>query len=248
MAESKTPLTLVSVVVPFYNEEDNVEPLHERIVAVFASLPDYDVECVFVNDGSTDNTRAVLDRLSQTTDNLRALHLIHNCGQSAALVTGLRHARGDYLITLDGDLQNDPQDIPNFLELLKTTDFVCGYRKQRHDNRIRLLSSRIANTVRNWVLHDGLNDASCGIKGLRRKCLPHVIAFNGIHRFMGVVMRAAGMTTAECVVTHHPRLHGVSKYGINNRLWRGLYDLVGVAWLRRRYVNPDIEDHDAGIF
>jgi dolichol-phosphate mannosyltransferase len=228
--------TLVSVVAPFYNEEENVLLLAERIDAVFAALPDYDYECLFVNDGSTDGTAAQLDRVAASNPHIRPIHLEKNRGQSAALVAGMRRARGEYLLTLDGDLQNDPCDVPTFLELLKTYDCVCGYRAKRNDTWVRKMSSRIANAVRDAVLKDGIRDSGCGSKGFRRRCIEHIVPFNGAHRFFAVMMRAAGMTIAECEVTHHPRIHGTSKYGIHNRLWRGIYDLFGVAWLKRRYV------------
>ncbi|MDQ1300500.1 MAG: hypothetical protein QG637_418, partial [Chloroflexota bacterium] len=234
--------TLVSVVVPFYNEEENVRLLSERIDAVFAQLPDYDYECLFVNDGSTDGTRAQLDALRVSNTHVRPLHLVRNTGQSAAVVAGMRRARGEYILTLDGDLQNDPCDFPKMLELLQTHDCVCGYRANRHDTWIRKLSSKIGNAAREAALKDGIRDAGCGSKGFRRRCVEYVVPFNGVHRYFAVMMRNGGMTIAECPVTHHPRQHGTSKYGINNRLWRGLYDLFGVRWLKRRYVRIEVEE------
>lgn len=236
--------TLVSVVVPFYNEEDNVAPLFERIGAVFRELPEYAFEALFVNDGSRDRTRAEIDRLAAAHPEVRAVHLAENRGQSAALVAGMRRARGAFILTLDGDLQNDPGDFPRILELLQGCDCVCGYRARRHDSRVRRVSSRIANAVRQAVLKDGIRDAGCGTKGFRRRCVEHIVPFNGVHRFFAVMMRNAGLTIQECEVTHHPRLHGVSKYGIHNRLWRGIYDLFGVRWLARRYVTYRVEGEE----
>jgi dolichol-phosphate mannosyltransferase len=235
---------LVSVVVPFYNEEKNVPLLAAQIDAVFAQLPDYDYECVFVNDGSADGTRAELVRLNETNPRVHPVHLVRNSGQSAAVIAGMRRAKGDYILTLDGDLQNDPCDFPAVLALLKDYDCVCGYRAKRHDTWFRRVSSRVANSVRQSILHDGIRDSGCGSKGFRRKCVEHVVAFNGAHRFMAVMMRCGGMTIAECPVTHHPRQHGVSKYGLHNRLWRGIYDLIGVRWLRKRYVNIRVEGEE----
>jgi len=232
---------LVSIVVPFYNEAENVPLLAERVVSVLAGLADYDYECLFVNDGSTDGTREALDALAAANPAIRPLHMARNFGQSAALIAGMRRARGEFILTLDGDLQNDPADFPRFLELLQDHDCVCGYRANRNDTWVRKLSSRVANRVRNAVLHDGIRDSGCGSKGFRRTCIPHLVAFNGVHRFFAVFVRNAGLSIVECPVTHHARRHGVSKYGINNRLWRGLYDLIGVAWLRRRFVAYEIE-------
>lgn len=233
--------SLVSVVVPLYNEEDNVPLLAEKIRAAFAPLSDYDFECIFVNDGSTDLTAERLTEAQQADPRVKPLALVRNSGQSAAVVAGMRHARGEFILTLDGDLQNDPADFPRFLELLKEYDCVCGYRANRNDTWVRRLSSRVANAVRNAVLHDGIRDSGCGSKGFRRHCVQHLVAFNGLHRFLAVFMRAQGFSIVECPVLHHPRHSGVSKYGINNRLWRGLYDLVGVAWLAKRQVVFEVQ-------
>jgi len=236
--------SLVSVVVPFYNEEDNVAPLTERIAAVFAGLPDYDYECLFVNDCSTDGTRARLEAEQAKNPRIRPLHFVKNRGQSAALVAGMRRAKGEYILTLDGDLQNDPCDFPKMLELLQTHDCVCGYRANRQDTFVRKISSKIGNGARQRILNDGIRDAGCGSKGFRRRCVEHIIPFNGVHRYFAVMMRNGGMTIAEMPVTHHPRVHGVSKYGISNRLWRGIYDLIGVGWLRKRYVTFQVEGEE----
>lgn len=232
----------VSVVVPFYNEEASVPLLWARITAVFAELPGYYLEGLLVNDGSTDGTRAAIDQVAAADPRVHPVHLAGNHGQSAALYAGMVRARGEYLLTLDGDLQNDPADFPRFLELLGEYDCVCGYRAHRHDSAMRRISSKIANTVRNWILHDGVRDAGCGAKGFRPCCLPHFVCFNGLHRFFPVFVRQGGLTLVETPVNHHPRQHGVSKYGIGNRLWRGLFDLVGVAWLRRRHVVLHVEE------
>ena len=232
----------ISVVVPLYNEEDTVALLFNKIAAAFDLLPGYDHECLLVNDGSTDGTAAAIDRLAEVDVRFRAIHLTENCGQSAALWAGMTRANGDYILSIDGDLQNDPADFPKIIELLSDYDCVCGYRVNRRDTWVRKISSRIANRVRNAILRDGLRDTGCGMKGFRRECLRYLIPFNGAHRFYGAVLRNAGMRLTECPVQHHPRQHGVSKYGIGNRLGRGIYDLIGVAWLLRRVVYPDVED------
>ena len=232
----------VSIVVPFFNEAGNATALAERIRAVFAAMPGCAYECVFVDDGSQDDTGAELARISAADERVRVLYFRHNRGQSAALYAGMQAARGDFILTLDGDLQNDPADFPRVIELLKTCDCVCGVRVDRQDSWLRKVSSRVANRVRNWVLNDGISDTGCGLKGFRRDCLPHFVCFNGLHRFFAVFVRRAGLTIVECPVRHHPRERGVSKYGVGNRLWRGLFDLVGVAWLRRRHVVYELVD------
>jgi dolichol-phosphate mannosyltransferase len=235
---------VVSVVVPFFNEEDNVAPVLERLAAVFDGLPQYDAEFLLVNDGSTDGTRAQIEAARARDARVRPVHLKRNRGQSAALVAGMRRAKGEYILTMDGDLQNDPADFPNMIDLLKKYDCVCGYRAARHDNMVRRVSSRVANRVRQWILKDGIRDAGCGTKAFRRCCIEHFVPFNGVHRFFAVMLRNAGLTLTEYPVRHHARIHGTSKYGIHNRLWRGIYDLVGVRWLSKRYVTFEVEGED----
>jgi len=231
----------VSVVVPCYNEAENIPLVYAAVEKALGSTG-YAFECIFVNDGSIDGTRDVLEKMTANyPETIRPIHLARNMGQSAAMLAGFSAARGTYVLTIDGDLQNDPADFPRFLELLREYDCVCGYRENRQDSLVRKISSRVANIVRNGMLHDGIRDSGCGIKGYRRECLPHIPPFNGVHRFIAVFIRRAGFRLVECPVRHHPRRHGVSKYGIGNRLWRGIFDLVGVAWLRKRFIVPEVE-------
>jgi dolichol-phosphate mannosyltransferase len=223
---------LVSIVVPLYNEADNAPLLMQRVHEAMSALKGYRYEAIFVDDGSTDGTGTVLET--------RPLYFARNFGQSAAVIAGMRAAQGDFILTADGDLQNDPADFPRIIALLQEYDCVCGYREKRQDTLMRRFSSRVANKVRNAILHDGIRDSGCGVKGFRRAVIPHLVCFNGVHRFFAAVVRGAGFTITECPVHHHPRVHGVSKYGISNRLWRGIYDLIGVSWLVRRYVPYEI--------
>jgi dolichol-phosphate mannosyltransferase len=231
----------VSVVVPFFNELENVEPLARQVGEVFARLSGYSHELVLVDDGSSDGTGARIEHLAEGNPVIRPLIFIRNYGQSAALVAGMRLASGDVILTLDGDLQNDPRDFSAVLEKLESHDAVFGYRAERQDNWLRRVSSRVANGVRNRVLKDGVRDTGCGLKGFRRSVIPHLISFNGAHRYFAVTVRLAGLTIAEIPARHHPRQHGITKYGVHNRLWRGLHDLAGVRWLRSRYVNPKVK-------
>lgn len=235
---SDTPA--ISIIIPLYNERENVPLLAERIRPVFDRF-NAPAECILVDDGSRDGTADAVRAVRAEDVRFRLVRHTRNFGQSAALLTGMRAARGQYILTLDGDLQNDPEDLPKIVEMLADYDCVCGYRAERHDTWVRKASSRVANRVRNWCLHDGLRDTGCGTKGFRRECVRYLVSFNGAHRFFGAVLKSAGMRIAECPVRHHARQFGVSKYGIRNRLGRGLFDLVGVAWLQRRLVFPDVE-------
>jgi len=230
----------ISIVVPFYNERDNVPLMAARLAPVMDAMAG-DCECLFVNDGSTDGTRDAIDAAAKADPRFRAVHHTRNFGQSAALISGMRRAQGRYILTLDGDLQNDPEDLPQLVRLLADFDCVCGYRMKRNDSWVRRASSRIANRVRNAILHDGLRDTGCGTKGFRRECVQYLVPFNGAHRFFAAVLRSAGMRITECPVHHHAREHGVSKYGIGNRLGRGIYDLIGVRWMQRRLVFPSVK-------
>ncbi len=228
----------VSVVVPFFNELENVAPLVRQVATVFAGLPDYEYELILVDDGSSDGTGQLIAQLATENSAILPLSFDRNYGQSAALVAGMRRANGDLILTLDGDLQNDPADFPAVLGKLLEYDAVFGYRAGRQDNWLRRASSSVANRVRNWVLNDGVRDTGCGLKGFRRELVPHLVSFNGAHRFLAVTVRMAGLTIAEIPTRHHPRQHGTSKYGVHNRLWRSLLDLIGVRWLCLRYVSP----------
>jgi len=235
---------LVSVVVPFYNELENVQPLAHQVDEIFSGLQDLEYELVLVDDGSTDGTGQRIEALAGENRAVRPLRFDRNYGQSAALLAGMRRARGELILILDGDLQNDPADFPAVLLALESSDAVFGYRVGRQDTWLRRASSRVANRVRNWVLRDGVRDTGCGLKGFRRDIVPHLVAFNGAHRYLAVTVRLAGMTITEVPARHHPRRHGVTKYGVHNRLWRGIHDLVGVRWLSRRYVNPRTSRED----
>jgi glycosyltransferase involved in cell wall biosynthesis len=167
---------------------------------------------------------------------VRVLRLERNAGQSAALAAGLLRARGDAVVTLDADLQNDPADIPMLLEALDQADVVSGVRARRHDSWIRLVSSRVANATRRAVIGDTITDIGCSLKAYRREALADLPMFVGVHRFLPALCGFRGARLVERPVRHRPRTMGVSKYGMSNRLWRGLHDLIGVAWLKRRLV------------
>jgi len=233
----------VSVVVPLYNEKDNVGPLHAEVRRVMEPLH-RPWELVLVDDGSTDGTREALLEASASDPHLRVLLSPRNRGQSAALAAGLRAAKGGFVVTMDGDLQNVPDDIPALLAALEGTggaacDMVSGVRVERRDSWVRRLSSRLANRVRNAVVHDGVSDVGCSLKAYRAEIVRDLPLFDGMHRFLPALVKMRGGRIRELPVRHRPRIHGTSKYGIHNRLWRGLVDLCGVRWLQNRHVDID---------
>ncbi len=222
------------MIVPVFNEADNVESLCHEIVAAMKTT-EQPFEILFVDDASTDGSAARLAAL-QAGASVQVLKHRLNYGQSAAIATGFRHARGAWVATLDGDGQNDPSDLPRLLEHLVATgaDGVTGVRTVRRDNRLRRISSRIGNGFRNRVTGDRISDSGCGIRIVRRACLAEVPVFNGMHRFLPTLLRGQGFRIEELPVNHRPRLHGASKYGVHNRLWRGLRDCLGVGWYLAR--------------
>jgi len=218
----------VSVVVPLYNEEENVPLLQSELVAALAGL---EYEIIFVDDGSTDATRARI----AAGPRVRVLAFARNAGQSAALYEGLHAARGAVAVLIDGDLQNDPADIPKLLrEIGAGADLVCGYRAQRKDTRVKRLTSQIANAVRSRFTKDGVRDTGCTLKAMRRACIGALVPFKGMHRFIPALVKGAGYKIVEVPVNHRPRQFGVSKYGLGNRAVRATVDMFGVRWLLSR--------------
>jgi glycosyltransferase involved in cell wall biosynthesis len=226
----------ISLVVPFFNEGDNLELLVEEIREALDAT-DSPYELLLVDDASDDGGPEVASRLAAADPRIHVVRHRRNLGQSAALVSGFDRARGKIVVTLDSDLQNDPADIPRLLAELDRCDVVCGVRVERRDNRLRQISSRIANAARNWMTRESITDVGCSLRAFRVEYLVHLPAFNGMHRFLPTLLRQNGARVKEVEVHHRPRRHGESKYGINNRLWRGIVDLFGVRWLQARWID-----------
>jgi dolichol-phosphate mannosyltransferase len=225
----------VSVVVPLFNEEENVATLQSELVNALAGL---DYEIIFVDDGSSDQT---VPRIA-TGPNIRVLRFEKNTGQSAALYAGLHHANGAVAVLIDGDLQNDPTDIPRLLaELERGADLVCGYRAKRKDTPAKRLTSRIANFVRSRFTMDGVRDTGCTLKAMRRECIETLVPFKGMHRFIPALVKGAGYRLVEIPVNHRPRRFGQSKYGFGSRAVRATVDMFGVRWLLSRRLNHKIK-------
>ena len=218
----------ISVVIPLYNEEGNVAELQRQIETALATR---DYEIVLVDDASTDNTLTNIPG----GDRVRVIQFEKNSGQSAAMHAGIHNARGEVIVTLDGDLQNDPADIPAMLTMLNQGwDLVCGYRQKRKDTAFKRLQSRIANAVRARFVGDGVRDTGCTLKAMRRDCREALLLFNGMHRFIPALIRNMGWRVTELPVNHRPRVSGVSKYGFGNRALRATMDMFGVRWLNSR--------------
>ena len=227
MSEDAGP-PAVSVVVPLFNEEENVPILEAELVAALAGIRH---EIIFVDDGSTDQTRA---RLTES-DEVRILHFEQNAGQSAAIHAGANAARGAVVVLIDGDLQNDPADIPRLLaEIERGADLVCGYRARRKDTLIKRLTSWVANSVRSRFTKDGVRDTGCTLKAMRRECVRTLVPFKGMHRFIPALVKGAGYRLVEIPVNHRARKFGQSKYGLGNRALRATIDMFGVRWLLSR--------------
>lgn len=234
----------LSVVVPVLNEADNIRPLVVEIVAALHGRAAFEI--VYVDDGSSDATPKVLADLMAEIPELRAVRHRRRAGQSAAVATGVRVARAPAIATLDGDGQNDPADILTLFGAWRNDPdpsrlMVAGWRARRRDTRLRRLSSRIANGVRSRLLGDATPDTGCGLKVFSREAFLDLPRFDHMHRFLPALMLRGGGRVVSVAVNHRPRERGVSKYGVMNRLWVGIIDLLGVLWLRSRAVTPAVE-------
>ncbi len=225
-----------SLVIPLFNEAESLPLLVDEILAALDPR-DQPFEVLLVDDGSTDASLEIATELAARSPYLRVVHLDQRSGQSAALVAGFRKAASEVIVTLDADLQNDPADIPRLLEELASGwDVVCGVRQNRRDPWSRRVASRIANSVRNRLTHDSVTDVGCSLRVMRAPLLAHLPEFKGMHRFLPTLLKMAGARITEIPVAHRPRRLGKGKYGINNRLWRGIADLMAVRWLQRRWI------------
>jgi dolichol-phosphate mannosyltransferase len=195
-------------------------------------------ELVFVDDASTDSSWARIHEARRLDPRIRGLRHVRNSGQSAAVWTGIGATAASILATMDGDRQNDPADLPQMLAHLGQCDFVCGVRQKRQDNLRRRISAKVARQARRLVLGVDFVDTGCGLRAFKRSALEGVFAFNGVHRFLPVLVHGGGARTREVPVHHRPRVAGISKYGIWDRLGRGIFDLLAMAWYQRRRLNP----------
>src|SRR3989449_7246383 len=234
----------LSLVIPCYNEEGNLRPLIAAIREAVDRL-DLAYEIVITDDRSKDTSWEILKELAAADPLIRVQRFAFNCGESAASWAGLKAARGQYLVTLDADLQNDPKELPRFLEALKQFDCVCGTRVEtrgKGDNFVRIASSRIANWVRNKLSGEQVSDAGCTYRAFKRECIENLKFFKGMHRFLPTLIKMEGFTVTEIPVTNNPRFAGQSHYGVWNRLFASFYDLLAVRWMKKRMFRYQIAE------
>ena len=233
----------ISIVAPVYNEVENVGPLVEELLRTLAPMAGR-YEIVLVDDGSTDGSAEAIARLASAHPEVRGLHLRRNRGQTAAFDAGIKGARGDIVVTIDADLQNDPADIPKLVAALDGHDAAIGYRAIREDSFVRRVSSKIANAVRNRLSGDDVIDTGCSLKAFRAKRLREVKLFTGMHRFLPTLVKIEGGTVVQLPVGHRPRRAGTSKYGVWNRVFRSFEDLLAVRWMKKRRLDYEVVRHD----
>lgn len=229
-----------SVVIPLKNEEENIVDLIAELEPVMNGLGK-PWELICVDDGSTDRTRDILAELSKEKPFLRTLVFNRNYGQSSAFDAGFKSAKGDFVITLDGDRQNDPADIPKLISAIQDCDLVCGIRVNRRDPWIKKITSLAANGVRSRVCNDGVQDTGCSLKVYRTACLRNIKMFQGMHRFLPALFKIEGFAVKEVPVNHRERAKGVTKYNFFNRSFNTIADMLAVRWMGQRRLHYKIE-------
>lgn len=233
----------VSIVAPVFNEVENLTPLVDELLRTLRPLR-RPFEIVLVDDGSRDGSAERIAELSRRDPEVRGLHFRTNRGQTAAFDAGFKAARGEVVVTIDSDLQNDPADIPKLLAALEGHDAAIGYRATRNDNFVRRVSSKIANAVRNSLSGDDVIDTGCSLKAFRADRLRAVKLYTGMHRFLPTLVKIEGGTVVQISVNHRPRTRGTSKYGVWNRVFRSFVDLLAVRWMKKRHLGYEVVRHD----
>ena len=229
-----------SVLIPLKNEEGNIKELIGELEPVMQSLQE-PWELICIDDGSTDQTLPILENLAKEKSYLRTLVFTNNFGQSSAFDAGFKEARGDYVITLDGDRQNDPADIPKLIEISQNFDLVCGIRRKRKDSWLKKIISFCANQIRSRVCQDGISDTGCSLKLYRREPLQKIKMYHGMHRFLPALFQLEGFRVGEILVNHRERVKGKTKYNFLNRSFNTIADMMAVRWMRKRKLNYEIK-------
>lgn len=217
---------MISIVIPMYNERDSVKPLYEQLISVLSKLENYEI--IFIDDGSTDET---IERIKEINDkNVRVIQFQRNFGKAAALSCGFSNAKGDIIITMDGDLQDDPKEIPRFLEELKKYDMISGWKFERHDPINKIIPSKLFNWLSVKITGINIHDSNCGFKGYRSYVIKDINLYGELHRYIPALVHWKGYSIGEIKVVHHARIYGKSKYGVG-RLIKGFLDLITVKFL-----------------
>lgn len=233
----------ISVVIPVYNEEENLPILIPKLAEVLRGL-ERSYEMIFVDDGSSDGSRRILREMALVYSSFRILRFKENRGLSAALVAGMREARGGIIVTLDSDLQNDPADISRLVSYLDRYDMATGWRQKRKDTWLKKISSKIGNAVRNRLSGENIQDSACTLRALKKNCITEIPVFDGMHRFLPTLVKMEGYRVTEVPVSHHPRRFGKSKYNIRNRVLKSSIDLLAVRWMKARTIHWEIEERN----
>ena len=231
----------ISVVIPVFNEKENLPILIPKLAEVMKGLA-LSYEMIFVDDGSRDGSRRILKEMAARYPFLRVIAFHENRGLSTALYAGMKEARGHIMMTLDSDLQNDPDDIPKLLGYLDRYDMATGWRQRREDPFLKKISSKIANSIRNRLSGEDIKDSACTLRVFKKECIRDIRPFNGMHRFLSTLVKMEGYRIIEVPVSHHPRRFGESKYNIRNRMWRSFVDLLAVRWMKSRRIHYEIEE------
>ncbi len=232
---------LYSIVIPVYNEQENLPTLLTEVTAVMQKVNE-PYEVILIDDGSTDGSFHIMTSSASMDPHIHPFRLSQNSGQSAALAAGFQLAKGKYVITMDSDLQNDPADIVKMTPFLQTYDMVTGWRQKRNDTWLKRVSSRFANTVRNTLSRENINDTGCSLKIMDRHYLSKIKMFKGMHRFLPTLMKMEGASVIEIPVNHRARVAGDSKYGTWDRAFSGLRDLLVVRWMQDRFIKICLKD------
>jgi dolichol-phosphate mannosyltransferase len=237
----------LSVVIPVYNEEDNLPLLWPELRGVLESMA-VTFEVIFVDDGSRDRSAELIRAMRETDPRVRLVRLKANAGETAATDAGFKAVRGRRVVTMDADLQNDPHDIPALVQRLEQWDAVTGWRITRGDGDsiMRRLSSRVANTTRNWISEESIRDSGCTFRAFRRECLRGLVLYRGFHRFIPTLLRMRGYLVVEMPVRNRPRRFGQSKYGVLNRVFVAFIDLLVVRWMKSRMLRYEVAEDLGG--
>ena len=227
----------ISVVAPIYNEEDNIDRLIKKLEIVLKkNFETYEI--LFINDGSTDKTKEILDNLNN--ENVRVFHFEKNCGQTAGIAAGFEKADGNIIVTIDADLQTDPEDIMVLYSYIDEYDMINGKRVTREDGIVKKISSLVGNSMRNLITGDDIKDTGCPLKLFKKEVAKSYYLYEGMHRFLPTLAKMNGFSVIEVPVRHYDRIYGKSKYGVWNRLFKGLKDAFAVRWLKKRHLDYKI--------